>query len=257
MNKSEYQGFFAEFYDILHSELMDVEVYINFSKKYGLTILELGSGTGRITIPLAKKGFKVTGLELNDDMINICKDKLQAEDEEIRDNVRLIKGDMTEFNLGEKFDLIIAPCNVINHLISLDSLERTLNCVKDHLDENGTFIIDNSLPDIEFMVSSNNVEEVYEFIHPKTRTKIVDRFTAKYDFINQIEKDHIILEEYRGDKLIRHAESTETLTYFLPRELRIILKHMGFKIIEERGSLINGGPIGERSREMVYICKLE
>ena len=32
MNKSEYQGFFAEFYDIRHSELMDVEVYINFSK---------------------------------------------------------------------------------------------------------------------------------------------------------------------------------------------------------------------------------
>lgn len=253
--KSEYQGFFAEFYDILHSETYDVPAYIEFAKRFGSTLLELGSGTGRILIPLARAGFDVTGLELSQEMLDICKGKLEKESNDVKKCVKLIYGDMIDFQLDKRFDLIFAACNTFCHLISTRDIEKTLRCVKKHLKDQGVFIIDNSVPDIETMVETNGKEEIFKFAHPITGRKIVDKFKATYDFLNQLEYNHIILEEYDDGRLTRNAESNETLTYFFPRELKILLQSNGFYILEELGSLLKSSPITEQSREMIFLCK--
>lgn len=255
MDKTEYTGFFAEFYDILHQNQKDVKAYLEIAKQYGSNILEIGSGTGRILVPLAKEGFHVTGLELNQDMIEICRQKLEKEPMEVRERIHLVQGDMRDFLLHSQFDLIIAPCNVINHLLNSGDLEKALICIRQHLSANGVLIIDNSMPDMKAMVESNGIEEVFEFVHPAKGTRIVDRFRASYDFVNQLEFDMITITEYDGEKKLREAKAQEIFTYYHPRELRVALKHCGYEIIEERGSLLNGGAITEKSREMVFFCK--
>ena len=70
-NENEFQGFFAEFFDMLHEGCEDAEQYVSLLGTYGKKILELGSGTGRIVIPLAKAGFQVTGIEFESDMISL------------------------------------------------------------------------------------------------------------------------------------------------------------------------------------------
>ncbi len=253
IKENEYEGFFAEFYDILHSEQNDVDAYVEFAKEYGNEILELGSGTGRLLIPLIEYGFSVTGLELSLDMLKICENKL--ENHPMKDNATLIKGDMTNFNINKKFDLIIAPCNVINHLLTWDSFKNMLESVKRHLKKEGIFIIDNSIPDMNMMLKTNGIEEEFKFKNPSNNI-IIDKFTAKYDFINQLEYNHIILEEYNNNKLIKTATSNETLAYFFPQEIRSHLKYNDFIIIEERGSLLSKGKITETSNEMIFICKI-
>ena len=55
-------------------------------------------------------------------------------------------------------------------------------------------------------------------------TVIRDYFVARYDFVRQVEEDRIILEEYQGDALIRRAETHETLTWYFPREIRLLAR---------------------------------
>lgn len=252
----QYSGFFAEFYDIIHAGLGDVESWIEFGRRFGPGILELGSGTGRITIPLAKAGFTVTGIDLSDDMIRRYKAKLALEDEGTRSRVSIVKGDITRFQLERQFDLAIAPCNVINHLWEPGKLSQALTRARHHLKDSGVFILDNSIPDIQYMAGVNGVERVFEFEHPLTGTRIVDRFKSNYDFVNQLEHDSITIEEYDDSgNLLRHATSQGTMAYFFPRELRLLLESSGFAIFHEQGSLLEDSPIGPESTEMVFFCR--
>ncbi|HOK65121.1 MAG TPA: class I SAM-dependent methyltransferase [Bacillota bacterium] len=253
---NQYAGFFAEFYDIIHAGLGDVDGWIEFGHRFGPDILELGVGTGRIAIPLALAGFNVTGVDNSDDMIKRCQMKLSYEDERTRGRISIVKDDITCFDLNKQFDLIIAPCNVICHLWQPGKLHDTLSCVKEHLKSSGTFILENSLPDIPYMVRTNDIVQVFEFEHPLTGNTIVSRYKTRYDFLNQLKYDWIELEEYDDTgALLRDALCEDTMTYFFPRELRLMLDACGFFILEERGSLLEASPIGPESTEMVFVCR--
>ncbi len=258
MNKehyeSEYEGFFAEFYDILQPTVHDAPAYIKFAKEFGDPILELGCGTGRLLIPIAKNGFKITGIDSSGEMLAICRSKLEQEEKETQNRATLVKADMRDFNLGEKFKLIFTACNTIFHLLEAEDLRKALRCVHKHLAEDGVFIIDISAPNIPFMVETNNKEFVSEYTHPETGRKIINRFKAVYDFLNQIETDEIVLEEYENGKITRQATAKVTLTYFFPRELRTILQSCGFEVFKEYGSL-NGEPLTSKSQNIVFLCR--
>ncbi|MBI4802613.1 MAG: hypothetical protein HY796_08850 [Elusimicrobia bacterium] len=56
---NQYEGFQAEFYDIMHTDSSDINFYIEMVKKTDGNCLEIGSGTGRILIPVARAGYKI------------------------------------------------------------------------------------------------------------------------------------------------------------------------------------------------------
>ncbi|WBW96660.1 class I SAM-dependent methyltransferase [Oceanirhabdus sp. W0125-5] len=253
---SEYKGFFAEFYDILHEGQNEYIAYTKLAEKYGKRILELGSGTGRITIPLAKEGMEVTGLEYNEDMLFMCKEKLEKEEKLVKENVKLFAGDAKNFKIDDKFNMIIAPCNFINHFFSFEELEQVVECVKAHLTEDGVFIIDNSLPSVECMMDENGLEMKSQFMNKRTGYKILNSFTPRYNFVDGIEEDIIKIQEVDGDgNIVRMAESNEKLAFYFPREIRYLLHNTGMEIVEERGNLMRGGTIGKNSGEMVFIAR--
>ncbi|NLC16229.1 MAG: methyltransferase domain-containing protein [Firmicutes bacterium] len=256
MPQEMYSGFFAEFYDILHAGLTDVDSYLEFARRFGPDILELGCGTGRILIPLARAGFRITGIDCSDHMIARCQAKLSLEDESVRSRVNIVRQDVTGFELENRFNLIIAPCNMLNHFPDHKVLIAMLRCVKRHLRPQGVFILDNSIPDIPYMVDVNRVERIAVFEHPLTGTKLVHRFTATYDFVSQLEHTAVHLEEYDDtDKLLRKAAYSTTMTYHFPRELRAMLEAAGLEVFHEQGSLHEDCPIGPGSTEMVFFAR--
>lgn len=253
--RGEFSGFFAEFYDILHAGLGDVEAYIEYARKFGPRVLELGSGTGRILVPLACAGFEVTGVDVSDDMMAICRQKLELESPEVRARTRLVRGNVVDLDLSDTFDLVIAPCNLINCLTGPNEAMGFLRSARRHLKDGGMFILDNSIPDIPYMVKFNGVTRTFEFTHPLTGTTITDIFTAHYDFTLQIEKDHIILEERDEDRFLRREECTVVENFYFPREIRMMLTSAGFEIVHEQGSVIEDIPIDSSAGEMVFFCR--
>lgn len=252
---NEYTTFFAEFYDVLHADISDIKALIRIAQKQGPTVLELGSGTGRILIPMAKAGLNVTGIEISQDMIDIANRKLNQEELVVKSRCKILKSDVLDFNLGTTFDLILASCNFINHFTDYNSLKKMFAQVRNHLKDDGVFLIDCSLPDLPAMVEANNKQEEFEFVNSEKGTKIIDRFTPSYDFINQLEHDHIVLEEYKEGHLLRREECRETMSFYFPRELIFLLESERFTVFHQQGSLFKDIPIDSEADEIILFCK--
>lgn len=87
--------------------------------------LELGSGAGRITLPLAARGLDVTGLELSETLAALAQRKIQGEPAELQRRVTWCAGDMRRMDLGRTFDRILLP---YNGLYCLGGLRGALAC---------------------------------------------------------------------------------------------------------------------------------
>ena len=90
----------AHRYDLFEGDIATgdfLEFYVRQIEKYGEPVLELACGSGRLTIPLAEKGFHIKGLDISDEMMMLAKEK--AEKRNVK--LDLVKGDITDFNLNE------------------------------------------------------------------------------------------------------------------------------------------------------------
>src|SRR5271165_7218240 len=85
----------------------------------GGPVLELGCGTGRMLVPLAQAGLHVTGLDISQRMLERAAEKRARLEAAQHDRVRLVQGDMTLFDLGEQFPLVIIPFRPFQHLLTV------------------------------------------------------------------------------------------------------------------------------------------
>src|ERR1700694_4871385 len=106
MSSALYDSFIADYYDespVVRGRLQDVAFYREAAREFGDPVLELGCGTGRVTLALAQAGMRVAGLDLSERMLEHAVKKRAALFTEERERVHLVQGDMAQFDLGEKF----------------------------------------------------------------------------------------------------------------------------------------------------------
>ncbi len=137
--ESGYEGV-GEYYD-LFADNSDIPFFIEYANKMGSPILDLAAGTGRVTFALANAGFEVVALEKSKSMLSVARRKLEQSPIEVALRVKLIEGSMKNFALNRKFSLIIVP-NSFSHLLTSDDQLLALWCIKNHLKDDGIFILD-------------------------------------------------------------------------------------------------------------------
>ena len=130
----------AELYERQYANYRDdIAFYARLAEReQAQDILELGAGTGRVSVALARRGLNITGLELSPEMLERGKAFAAKENA----NVNFVLGDMTEFKLERQFPLVIAPFNALMHLYTLFDQDRALEMVQAHLEPNGVFAFD-------------------------------------------------------------------------------------------------------------------
>ena len=253
----QYEGFFAEFYDILHSSYdADLKIYLELAKEHGDPLLELGCGTGRLLIPLAAAGHAVTGVDLSGDMLARCQEKLDIDGEVTAKRVSLVQGDIRRFELGRKFNLIMAACNTILHCTTIPDLLAVFARAREHLAPGGVFAVDFSIPNVKAMIESSGEEEVFEVIHPVRGSRIVDTYKATFDFARQVETIDTHLAEWDGRVLLRSTRARSERGIYFPREVALALRCSGFRIVKTWKGY-RRGPLVETSQDMVYICRAD
>ena len=124
----------AWFYDVDNRDnlLDDIPFYLNYAKKQQGETLELGCGTGRVALVLAADGFRVTGLDLSQEMLDVFHDKL-ATKPELADKISLVHGSMANFAFGRQFSMIITPFRAFQCLTDECDINHSLTCIKEHL----------------------------------------------------------------------------------------------------------------------------
>src|SRR5574337_880664 len=134
----------SEYYDHLPmvAGRADLGFYLELARSHGGPILELGCGTGRVLLPLARAGHCVAGLDLSEGMLSKCRAKLDAEPPAVRERVRLVQGSMTDFEVAETFCLIFIPFRPFQHLLAVDEQMACLRCAHRHLEPGGKLVVD-------------------------------------------------------------------------------------------------------------------
>ncbi|MBI9012482.1 MAG: class I SAM-dependent methyltransferase [Clostridiales bacterium] len=248
-----YVGLLSEVNDLRQKNQTDVDAYIKIAKRYEGKILELGSGSGNISIELAKEGYEVTCLEIHRDMIHLHEEKLN---ESIADNTTLVLGDMCSFDLEEKFDLIIAANNLVNSVKTTEDMRLMLSSVKKHLSSAGVFVIECDYPNIEEMKAKHDIEVKTYFENPRSQMNVENKVTPKYNFNNLTRQDRIVITEFKNDRIKRRIQVIKDFKIWLPEELQQLFKDEKMHIMLESGNIHNIEPINKNSKHMVFFLKI-
>ncbi|KGX93558.1 methyltransferase [Pontibacillus halophilus JSM 076056 = DSM 19796] len=178
-------GRFAEVYDDLMSDA-PYEEWVSItegvlSRKEGSTkdVIDLGCGTGEITLQLAKKGFTMTGVDLSEAMLTIAQQKATK----ARQSIQWVAQDITAINLEESHDLAISYCDVVNYLGTSEQIQSFFARVYELLRPGGTFIFD-----------SHSISYVDEFLVGETFGFVSDE-TSYIWFCEEGEKPHQVVHD--------------------------------------------------------------
>jgi len=137
----------AALYDAVYANSADIAFWQVMATAGSDGLLELGCGTGRVLLPLARAGHTITGLDLAAPMLAYCRDKLQAEPPEVRDRVMLLEADMTSFDLDRRFAQIYCAFGTFHHLRTVEQQLACLARCRQHLLPKGNLILDLINPD--------------------------------------------------------------------------------------------------------------
>jgi SAM-dependent methyltransferase len=133
----------ALLYSLLHcGHTGDIDHYARISSGAQRGVLELGSGAGRATIPLARTGLQVVGMEADEHMLALAHEAEQREDDAVQSRIRWRQGDMADYTLDTLFDRILLPYNTLLCLLSADAVARCFACARRHLAAGGLLAFD-------------------------------------------------------------------------------------------------------------------
>lgn len=145
-------GFFADYYDFF-TENINYKAYAarvtriaNDLKIHGGRAMDLGCGTGSLSVELARSGFSVTGVDLSQAMINKANEKLQSSpNNAIAAKCRFVSHDITRLSDILKDNscmLAVSSMDVLNHLPDFKSVEMVFSGVSRALKRGGAFVFD-------------------------------------------------------------------------------------------------------------------
>ncbi len=269
MSSALYDGFIADYYDespMVRGRLRDVAFYREAAKEYGGPVLELGCGTGRITLALAEAGHQVTGLDISQRMLERAKRKRAELATEARERVHLVVGNMVRFELGEKYRLIIIPFRPLQHLLEVDEQIACLESARRHLrtegrrfgKRSGRLILDIFQTDAERMHDPAYLEEglVAEYAMPDgRRVRIMERVKAFHRAGQRNDVEMIFyVKDARGKE--ERLVFAWTVRYFFRYEVEHLLARCGFRVSAVYGDF-DRSPLVDASPEMIFVAEPE
>jgi SAM-dependent methyltransferase len=236
-------------------ERSDIPFYVDLVRSVGNRVLELGCGTGQVTIALAEAGFEVTGLDLSPLMLDVAQEKSAALDLAIRGRLRFVQGDMAAFELESDFDAVIIPFRSFQFLLTSDAQRACLTRIRNHLRPGGVFaaqlfdpILDMCIPGYEAGGSDSKVDPA------SGRTIYVERVRHPNDTVRQVLHETWSFTEIDADgTLIREAAEELVLRWTYRYEMRYLIELAGLEVIGEYSDFDASPPA--YGREQVWVAR--
>jgi SAM-dependent methyltransferase len=224
----------------------DGSILLEVARQTNGRILELGCGTGRVTIPLAERGISITGLDVQPHLIKHAQSKAQDLP------IQWVCQDVRTFQFDNQYSLIFTKGAVFQHLLTLSDQEAMLSRVRQHLAPGGKFIIDIGFKHPNKMVNVPEEEEWYTYTDDRGH-EIHVAGTDHFDHLQQIwyQTSTQHWQENGQEKQTKPVQLA--LRYIMPQEMETLLHYNGFKVLSRYGDW-QGSPLTEASYEHIYIC---
>lgn len=235
----------AALYDLEYRDLVeDIGHYRRLAMEAG-EVLELGCGTGRVSLPMAQTGASVTGVDLSRPMLARLRARIPADLA-----VEIVHGDFRHLDLGRTFPLVVLPFNAFHHLYTTAEALSFLERVKTHLHPDGRFGLDMLVPDFRFF--EREPEGVYEMrTYPDPDGGTMKTWeNGWYDPIAQV--NHVRYHYQRADGRQQLIEVPMRMWY--PQEIFALLRESGWTMLRCDQDF-QGTPLGPSALKMVLVMR--
>ena len=244
---------YAPFYDWENAQTVqrrDVAFWQRLASMQDGRVLELGCGTGRITLPVARTGASVTGIDRSEPMLVRARQRLRRS--RLKASPHLVRGDIRflPFRRRPGFALVMAPYGILQSLTKERDLRATLESVHDVLRKGGTFAVD-LVPDLPVWDEYNRRTSLSGELARGTRVTLIE--SVRQDRARGLT---IFDQEYvarRGRQRRVHRFSLTFRTLSVPQMCRR-LERAGFEIGAVLGDY-EGGPWDRRSDVWMIVAR--
>jgi SAM-dependent methyltransferase len=245
-------GINARLYDSIQGGTRDVEYYLRKIGPTPATVLELGSGTGRIAIPLAQAGHTVYALDSSPDMHRLLRSKVP---DRLRSRVVNVEATMCAFSLDASFDCIILGLNTVFALVEAQERSACFRAVRQHLKANGQFIVDFSVPSASLLSNKDGKYSLSVSGNSPNETHAVLTYN-RYDAERQLSILNFLTMEVVDAKVSALYVTSAAEYYPSPAEMQMLIEDAGMQVTEILGDY-DGHPFleaGER-RDVIMVAR--
>jgi len=232
-----------ELYDIITPSTFrgDIEWYCRQSQLSGGPVLELGAGTGRVTLAVAAAGIAVHALDSDSQMLKRLRLKLESVPADVRALTTVVEGDMRTFDLAERFALIICPFRAFLHNVTEADRLACLERVRQHLRPSGRFAFNVFHPSLNYMAQNTGaLAGVWRWSGTHALPSggwVIQSEAARYDTVVQVVYSLHRYDVFEPSGALASTSMLRlTLAYLYPSDIRLLLERTGFTDIT-----INGG----------------
>lgn len=224
----------------------DIDFYVRLARQHGGPVLELGAGSGRVSVELAALGLDVTALDHSAAMIERGRARCEAL---TAGRVTFVEGDLRRFSLGATFPLIVAPFNVLQHLYDPEDFHACFTRVREHLSPGGRFVFDVRVPQArELARDPDHAYAAGRFIHPTRKVKVRYTESFAYDPIRQVQ---YVTMRFEPEGRARPFEALLTHRQIFPAELDALVRWSGLTASRRWGGF-DGRALSPDADEMIW-----
>lgn len=246
------------FYDEENHGISDLNFYLSELEKLGNDILEIGCGTGRVLIPLAKNGKNIDGIDPDKLRISFLKHKIKDFPREIISNIHVYETDLMNYETNKLYDAVIFPFRCFQHFYTDQERCDALEYSKKFLKKNGKIILDVYFTDISLISNCEKQLCLYSEKNDQLNNIHIEKLYYK-DQINYNDmwfQGYWKYNVYLDGSLINECLEEFKMAFYNLHQLRDLFVKCGFKVIAEYGDF-NRNIIETNSSELIFILEKE
>ena len=246
-------GLYAQYYDLLYQDkdyFLEAQYIDELIKRHtpsAHSLLNLGCGTGKHDYLLARLGFKITGVDLSEEMVNQA---IKNSPSEISSQLSFLKGDIRTIKLNKTFDAVVSLFHVMSYLVKNKDLQDAMDTSYRHLKPGGLFIFDcwygpgvmTDPPVVRIKRMSDNSINVTRLAEPILNS-----------IENTVDVNYTILINPVNSNEVTEVKETHKMRYLFVKEIELLTENK-FQLLEVNEWLTNKAP-GQNSWNTVFILK--
>ncbi len=230
--------------DVAYAEIWDyLEALLRAEDKHPQTVLDLACGTGSMSILMAKKGYRVIGVDMSEEMLTVAAQK--AQDLE-KNRPFFVCQRMERLRLPEKVDCVICCLDSLNYITQPENCRKALHRVYQNLSSGGIFLFDiNSIEKLRALDGQIFLDEDAD---------VYCVWRSEFDASENICYYGIDLFQRQGKSWQRSFEEHREYAYRVA-QLKEYLQEAGFERIQVYGDRKMLPPEPKEQRIYITACK--
>jgi SAM-dependent methyltransferase len=243
---------FAELYDWEHRDLdADLPLYVNFATRCDGPVLEVGSGSGRVCLALARAGIDVLGIEPSAAMISLA--RARAVSMGLERSVRFEQADVRDLTYEDRFALVLFPLNGFLHLLTVEDQLGALRCMAHALLPGGFLIVDLPNPHTVFVPETDGKRLLRRRFSSPEGASWASYTVSKTDLAEQRQSLILSYERVKSTEPGPHVAVEMELRFVYRHEMALLLQQSGLVVDEVYGTY-DLDPYTDDSSHMVFVA---